>query len=236
MRKSRLTPTALVPLAAFFIGCHDQPTDPPEPSFAKGGGQGSGSVIMVEFKRPESGEVEDFFTAGQTMDFVSEAQPVDGRHRMTSIDTKYSPFTLTFEPKADLFDGKDPENDEVCETDWLVNEILSAAAANGGWLKGLLKITADWDQRNFGDRVFAQFIVTVDPNEYEITIPMPASPAQDTRVQDSADGTHTILAIRDGHFQIRWREVGQTGTWWGLQRCLVSGSNGIMDFEIWVSK
>lgn len=163
MSKSRLTSSALVPLAAFFIGCQDQPTDPPEPAFAKGGGESSGSVIWAEFRRPESGEVADFFTAGQTMDFVSEAQPVDGRYRQSSIDSKYSPFRLSFESTADLFDGK--EVDDACETEWLL-KILEAAAANNGWLPGLLKVTAEWDQKSFPDQVFVRFIVTIEPNEY----------------------------------------------------------------------
>lgn len=227
-------------LSAMLWGCESRVAGPAAttrgPVFGRGG---SDQTVQVEFKRPGSGLLPaDFFTAAVTMDLASDPQAVSlrGGVHATSFETKFSPFTLVLEPKTAFYDGKDADNDPDCETGWLTT-ILDEAAANGGSLDGLLKVQADWDQQNLSNSLFVQFRVQVDPYEYEITVPMAGSPAYDRLVQTG--GVSTILAVRNGNFQIRRREIGQKGTWWALQRCLVrldaGQANGVMDFEVWVT-
>ncbi|MGD2216800.1 MAG: hypothetical protein PVJ64_08585 [Gemmatimonadales bacterium] len=197
---------------------------------------GGGNEVMVEFKQPESGELGGFFSAVATLDYASAQQPVQGKHNENNIETKFSPFTLSLEPRAEFYDGKDPYNDPLCETEFL-ETILDAAAANGGSLDGSLEIEAQWDHP-ISILIGVRFIVAVDKWEYKITIPQPGSPGQDRLIQ--TDDERTILAIRDGHFQIRRRKLGRKGTWWEMEQCFVDSdlvpSNGLMDLEIWVWK
>jgi hypothetical protein len=80
---------------------------------------GGGNAVMVEFRQPESGLLGDFFAAVATLDYASAPQPVQGKVNENSIQTKSSPFTLSMEPATQFYDGKDPNNDPLCETGFL---------------------------------------------------------------------------------------------------------------------
>jgi hypothetical protein len=236
MSKISLLVTTLVPFAAFSFGCQERPTDPLGQSFAKGGngGKGASNTLVVEFRQTPSAELEAFF-GGVTLDFVSEPQPVQGRFGEKTLETKFSPFTLTLEPRASFYDGW-VANEEVCTTGFL-ETILNSAEQNGGSLDGSLKLLADWDDVANGTYVFAQFRVAVGDYEYEITTPQPGSPGEDHLIPPPT-ATQAVLALTTGHFDIRRRELGTKGTWWEIERCFVSPSRqpqGPIDFEVWVT-
>ena len=157
-------------LAAVAIGgCQDSAAPGPPVTgvqMARGGG---GNQVVVEFKRPPSAELESFFADVATLDFASAPQPLPGKIGKYSIQTQPAPFTLSLESMAGFADGKDPQNDPACETEWF-EIILDAAAANGGSLDGSLEIGASWDQQlNVGIGVI--FSVTVGEWEYAIRVP-----------------------------------------------------------------
>jgi len=195
---------------------------------------GGGNQIFVEFKRPASAELESFFRPAVTPDFASAPQPVDGTINEYSIQTKPTPFTLSLEPSAEFYDGKDPHTDPGCETEWL-ETILDAAAANGGSLDGSLELEVSWDQElNVKTGITVRFIVAIAPWEYLMRFPTYGG-VEDELVQ--VDGERTVLAARDKWYLIMRRKLGtKGGNWQDGQRCLMSSnrSNGLVDAEIWV--
>lgn len=198
--------------------------------------------LLVRFVKPASGSLEGWFREGVTLDLSAEEQRINGRQRTTWIATDYTDFTLTIEPRSLLYDDRDPENDPNCETGYLTT-ILDEAhrPENGGSLTGQLKVTADWGRGWSIEHpsVAVQIIFAVDDREYLLTTPLTAGA--------EADGehnavwftpTHTILSVRDANFAVRSRKLGQKGTWFSMERCLIvrDPPNGIWDFEVWVRR
>lgn len=231
MTRISLTITVLVPLASVFLGCQDvPPTALVEPSFARGGNGGGGpNTVWVQFRETPSDAVADYFSAGTTLDFTSDAVEVPGRLSQSSLSTKLSPFTLTIEPEAQLLDGKIP--DEDCETGFL-EDLLGEAAANDNQLEGSLEVEATWDP----SLITVRFQTTIEPYEYLLRMPSLGDTGEHQHA--FSNGESATLALDEGHFSISRRESGRKGTWWELERCVVYSDyrNGILDFEVTVWK
>lgn len=231
MNRIRLTITALVPLSAVFLACQDvPPTAPVEPSFARGGNGGGGpEMVWVQFRETPSVAAEGYFSPGTTLDFTSDAIEVEGKLGQSSIRTKFSPFTLTMEPEAQLLDGK--TRDEDCEAAFF-EDLLGQAAANDGQLEGSLQVEASWDP----SLITVRFQTTIEPYEYALRMPSVGDTGEHQHA--FSDGESATLAVNEGHFSISRRESGRKGTWWELERCLVYPDyrNGILDFEVSVWK
>lgn len=225
-------------LAAVAVGgCRDGAAPGSRVTGVQVARSGGGNQVLVEFKRPASADLESFFGAGVTLDLASAPQLMEGKISGNSLDTRMTPFTLSLEPSAEFYDDKDPHSDPLCETEWL-EAILDAAAANGGSLDGSLEIGASWKPGS-GLGMNLSFIVAIDPWEYLIQVPG-FGRQEDRLIQVNAE--RTVLAMRGGYLRVFRRELGQHagtlgGPWSGYQLCLVNsdGSNGFVDFEIWVS-
>jgi hypothetical protein len=187
--------------------------------------------VLVEFKQTASADLTSFFSSAVTLDFTSERQRVQGKHNENSIETKSTPFTLSLEPSIDFFDARD-RNDARCATGYL-DTLLIAAAGNGGALSGWLEISAQWDHP-ITSVIAVHFRVEVGEYEYQMSIPLGGDSGVD-RVILPGD-PYTVLALRNGHFDIRRRERGRKGTWWEMERCYITTDppNGLVEFEAWV--
>jgi len=194
---------------------------------------GGGNQIMVEFVRPASADLAGFF-GGATLDFSSAPQAVEGKINENSIQTKSTSFTLQVEPATEFLDGRDP-SDPSCGMLPFLETLLTAAAANGGYLTGSLEITAQWDHP-ITTVLGVHFMVAVGDYEYDLGIPQGGDAGSDRIVRPTEMGT--MLAMRNGHFDIRRRELGRKGTWWEINRCYVTSDppNGLVEFEIMVTR
>jgi hypothetical protein len=197
--------------------------------FTKNGG----SMVEVQFRQEPSDALVDFF-AGVTLDFHSARTMVEGRVNKWSLTTTLSDFELGVPRPEEVtdpdpfFDGKDPYNDPSCETDFL--RTFLAEAADGSVL-GQIRIEADWNRTYHIMGVAFEWDDGEGGYTYQLRVP---SSGYDGLIL--SEGDHTILAARDGHFEIRRRDLGHSKTWFEMDRCSNTGDNGFINFEVWVWK